>query len=81
MGIRRGDVYYNQIIPQEEEWEETLKRKDLIVWQIGRQNKNRDYSVDVFTIKAGKLKLSNTLDLSETKIQTAMSKKIMIKKQ
>ena len=52
--IRRGDIYYNCIIPEEETWEETLARENLKIVQIHEDN-NREWSVGLSISKDGKL--------------------------
>jgi len=55
MDIRKGDVYYNCIIPEDETWEETLARPDFKMIQVKKKLEHGIYSVDLAISKEGRV--------------------------
>jgi len=55
----RGYVFYNQEIPDDEVWEDTLKRENLVITQIGRESENRKFEVTTHTVRDGLLVLKH----------------------
>ena len=72
MELRKGDVYYNQEIPTEEFWEDTLKRDDLKIFQL-----NDPVGIDVldklnvtmYRPENGELAIADSGDLDKKEIK------------
>lgn len=72
MNIGRGCVFYNQEIPDDEIWEDTLKRENLIIVQVGREAESVLYkgkfNVTIFTTSSDELLIKVDV-LSEKEIK------------
>ena len=62
MKLRKGDIIYNQEIPENEKWEDTLKRNELEIFQVKDEDMlgNGTFDVECYIVKDGKLILKNT---------------------
>lgn len=69
MKIGRGYIFYNQEIPDDEVWSDTLKRDNLIIIQVGREAESALYkgkfNVTIYTTSSHCL-ISN-MDILSTK--------------
>lgn len=72
--LRRGDVFYNQAIPGDEAWAETLKRTGLTIWQLGYREDSEHFALTEFTIAGGVLVNQNSRIASDKEISQTVSK-------
>lgn len=60
MNIGRGYIFYNQTILDDETWEDTLKRENLIIVQVGREV-DKKFNVNIYRILDGTLVSKNDI--------------------
>lgn len=77
--LRKGDIYYNQQIPTEELWEDTLKKEDLRIYQldvpVGVEVFNM-FNVTMYKPENGKLVVVDQGDLSRKEIERVLNNRI-----
>jgi len=72
MDLRRGDVYYNEVIPTDEIWEDTLKRSNLQIMQLDLAKGASTYNIFhvlIFVTDGEKLVLFNASDMDKKEIE------------
>ncbi len=72
MDLRRGDIYYNQEIPNEESWGDTLKKEDLRIFQldnpVGIDVLNK-FNITMYKPENGELVIADSGDLDKEEIK------------
>ena len=73
MEIRRGDVFYNQKIPKNEVWEDTLKRELLQIMQIESIIPGLEPVVNIFESHNGSLCLLTKQNFSNKGVESLIN--------
>ena len=73
MEIRRGDVFYNQKIPENEIWEDTLKRELLQIVQVESIIPGLEPIVNIFETNNGNLHLLTKQNFSNKGVESLIN--------
>ncbi len=72
--LARGYIFYNQAIPADEPWSETLKRAGLIIWQLGFREDSEHFALTVFVTASGALVKQDSRIVPDKEILRTVSK-------
>ena len=75
MDISRGNIFYNQVIPEDELWEDTLKRNGLKIIQLHKPSQSiygEKLNVCIMEVKEGELVIVENGDKTIDEIKTLL---------
>lgn len=79
MDINRGNVFYNQSIPEDESWEDTLKRDGLRIIQLHKPSLSiygDKLNVCIMEVKENKLVTVESSDKTINEIKTLLEEQL-----